>query len=328
MHTPTFARELQADAVLSRSTFGTQPQGLWKNALRLSLKNPANTHVISLGERTLALWEGGLPSRVDPSSLSYLGRETFGGLLLDGDTAISTGLGRGVDEALGLGVGFSAHPREVGGRLVGWSWKAPILDSDLEIDIFEWEIASGKLLASSQARLPGKVAPHDFAVTANWYVYVLNGMALDPLPYVMGATGPVGALTTTGKGVSIVLLPRPDGEAKGSRGITIHTDDPYFAIHHATAFEEGREGGCDIQLYTAAWPNAEKGPFLGDWGGAGKSPCSETTPSLPRPACALTLLLSLSPSSLSSCCSPLASPSPSPSPSTTPSLLPLPEACL
>ena len=52
--------------------------------------------------------------------------------------------------------------------------------------------------------------------------------------------------------------------------ITIETDDPYFAIHHATALEE--EGGSEeellrLTLYTAAWPRVGEGPFLGDWGG-------------------------------------------------------------
>jgi hypothetical protein len=48
--------------------------------------------------------------------------------------------------------------------------------------------------------------------------------------------------------------------------LVVETEDPYFNIHHATAFEE--EGGRTVRLYTAGWPRVVPGPFLGDWGGA------------------------------------------------------------
>ena len=53
---------------------------------------------------------------------------------------------------------------------------------------------------------------------------------------------------------------------KGVDSVVLQTDDPYFGIHHATAFEE--DGGRTGRLYTAGWPSVVPGPFLGDWGGA------------------------------------------------------------
>ena len=53
-------KEEQANAVLFRNTFGTQPKralGPLQNAFDLYLKNPANTNVVLWGERLLALWE-------------------------------------------------------------------------------------------------------------------------------------------------------------------------------------------------------------------------------------------------------------------------------
>ena len=53
-------REHEADAVLYRNTFGTQPKkplGPLQNAFDLVLKNPANTNVVLWGNRLLALWE-------------------------------------------------------------------------------------------------------------------------------------------------------------------------------------------------------------------------------------------------------------------------------
>lgn len=53
-------KEHEADAVLYRNTFGTQPRkplGPIQNAFDLVLKNPANTNVVLWGNRLLALWE-------------------------------------------------------------------------------------------------------------------------------------------------------------------------------------------------------------------------------------------------------------------------------
>lgn len=56
------AKEEEANAVLYRNTFGTQPRralGPLQNAFDLYLKNPANTNVVLWGDRLLALWEVG-----------------------------------------------------------------------------------------------------------------------------------------------------------------------------------------------------------------------------------------------------------------------------
>ena len=74
-------------------------------------------------------------------------------------------------------------------------------------------------------------------VTDNYYIFALNACELRLAPYLFGLCGPVGALRTTGRGVTLKLIPRPGGTRAGSAPITVETEDPYFAIHHATAFE-------------------------------------------------------------------------------------------
>jgi len=145
----------------------------------------------------------------------------------------------------------------------------------LAIQICEWDVATGALLETTPARLPSAIAPHDFVITENYYVFVLNGMELKLAPYVLGLCGPVGALLTTGEGVTLKLVPRPGSTAAklGRKPLTVRTQDPYFAIHHANGLEELAVGGGAgevpmIRLYTAAWPKVGAGPFLGDWGGA------------------------------------------------------------
>jgi len=233
VRTPEYAAEEAADTVLHRNTFGTQPAsgplGELENAFDLVLKNPANTNVQSWGGKLLALWEAALPCRIDPDTLEYVGRETFDGLLPDGALTVASGIGPEVDASLGLGVAFTAHPREdrKRGRVVGWSWAAPLVGSSLSVTVHEWDAASGALLASTPTALPSAIAPHDFALTDSWhadsaasrqeseggrlslstppprrgrYIFALNAMQLNLFPYVLGLTGPVGALRTTGEG--------------------------------------------------------------------------------------------------------------------------------
>jgi len=293
VETPAFVAERAADEVLHRNTFGTQPEhegplgDVRANAFNLALKNPANTNVQLIGGKLLALWEAALPCVIDPLTLTYEGRETFDGLMPPGELTVTSGVGE-LDKTLGFGVAFTAHPREdrKRGRTVGWSWAAPMVGDELAVTIHEWRTASGELVHSKQISLPSAIAPHDFAITDSWYIFALNAMELKLLPYVLGLVGPVGALCTTGEEVVLRLVPRPDGPHAHREPLTVHTRDAYFAIHHAVAFDEPPSGADDaaeaddgtaaaetrgseaVRLYTAAWPTAEKGPFLGDWGGA------------------------------------------------------------
>ena len=267
--TPWHQEEVAADKILHRNTFGTQPKSLLPPVGQIALKNPANTHVaVSWGGKLLALWEAAMPCRIDPKTLKYTGVETFEGEgdFVAGGLTVTTGI-EALDRSAGLGQAFTAHPREdrKRGRMVGWTWQAPMVGDELLIKIHEWDAESGKLVHSVATTLPSPIAPHDFALTDNWYVYVMNGMELKLAPFVLGLTGPVGSLLTTGEGVKLKLIPRPDGACAGREPISVTTTDPYFAIHHATAFEESPD---ELRLLTAAWPKVGGGPFLGDWGGA------------------------------------------------------------
>ena len=93
VRTADFEEEEAADAILKRNTFGTQPEGggVLANAGRLALKNVANTNVITLGGKVLALWEAGMPQRVVPSTMDCEGNDDMGGSLLEGGLVVSTG---------------------------------------------------------------------------------------------------------------------------------------------------------------------------------------------------------------------------------------------
>lgn len=92
--TDGFKKERKYQKVLYRGAFGTQRRGgPLANVFDTKVKNVANTNVIYWAGRLLALWEGGLPHRMEADSLRTLGLYTFKGLLKKNS------------------VGFSAHPR-------------------------------------------------------------------------------------------------------------------------------------------------------------------------------------------------------------------------
>ncbi|WP_295434907.1 carotenoid oxygenase family protein [uncultured Thiodictyon sp.] len=79
VRTPDFVAEEAAGRLLYRG-FGTnRPGGVLANALRLRFKNTANTNVIWHGGQLLALWDGGLPYRLDPAPSQRWGRMTMPG---------------------------------------------------------------------------------------------------------------------------------------------------------------------------------------------------------------------------------------------------------
>ena len=109
------------------------------------IKNVANTKVIYWGERLLALWEGGLPHRMEADSLRNLGEYTFKGLLKKGTQ-------------------FSAHPRIDSGsnRLVNFAVNRAGRNSLLTIYEFDKDM---KVVKEREFQIPGFVFIHDFVVT-------------------------------------------------------------------------------------------------------------------------------------------------------------------
>lgn len=108
VETKAFREEATANKFIYRGTFGTAPRGLDNifppernginedppstpaflkvigNAFNTDIKNTANTQVISFGGKLLALFEAGLPHRLDPESLDTFGEDDLGGELSRG----------------------------------------------------------------------------------------------------------------------------------------------------------------------------------------------------------------------------------------------------
>ncbi len=80
VRTPKYLKETEAQRIVYRSFGQNAPGGPLKNAGRVPA-NAANTSLIWQGGHLLALWEGGRPWELDPSTLETLGEVNYGGRL-------------------------------------------------------------------------------------------------------------------------------------------------------------------------------------------------------------------------------------------------------
>lgn len=221
VRTREFTAEEASGRLLYRG-FGTnRPGGLWKNLFRMRFKNAANTSVVHHAGHTLALWEGGIPHRIDPETLETLGRFTYGSALR------AKGL---IDRVLAPERPFSAHPRldpDTGelwnfGTAYGLRHKLLIYRVD----------ANGQLHTRA---FPMKQLPfvHDMALTRRFAIVVLPAARFDVPATLLGLKSPVASLQLEDAPGEAWLVPREGGEP-----VRIAVP-PGFVFHWAHAYEHG-----------------------------------------------------------------------------------------
>jgi all-trans-8'-apo-beta-carotenal 15,15'-oxygenase len=219
--------ELRAGKMLHRA-FGTNlPGGFRKNLLRLRFKNAANTNVIWHGGRLLALWEGGVPHRLDPDTLATRERFTFGG-------ALTPSWSRPLDRLLAPELPFSAHPRidpRTGdlfnfGTLLGRKHRLVIYRVD----------ARGRLAERRFLDLDAMPFVHDFVLTPRYLVFFLPPVTFDVPRALLGLVSPVEAIHhAKGAPTRILVVPRDGGAPR-----TLETRGG-FVFHFVNAFERDDE---------------------------------------------------------------------------------------
>ena len=221
VRTEGWQAEEEAGTFTYRGVFGTQkPGGPVANAFDLRLKIIANTHVVRLGDKLLALWEASSPHALDPETLDTRGID-----LLDGNLAPA--------EA------FCAHPRFDPGhhgdrRMVSFGVKAGPRSTIRLMEFGADGPAAGDLLADQKHSFKGFAFLHDFAITPHWAVFLQNAVSFNPLGFVFGLKGAAQCLgSKPGVPGEFWLLPR-SGDGK-----PLQVAAPEgFVFHHLNAYEE------------------------------------------------------------------------------------------
>lgn len=159
VETPQFLKEEQAGRLMY-SGYGMLPPGGLFERFTKSLKNAANTSVLALNDRLLALWEGAHPYTLNLETLETGQIEDFAGL----------------PES----IPFSAHPKRdpKTGDIYNFGisfGKNPILNIHC-VD------ATGKLKRQGRHELEGFPLIHDFAMAGQYLLFFVSPVRSNPLP--------------------------------------------------------------------------------------------------------------------------------------------------
>lgn len=190
---------------------------MW-DVLRGNMRNVANTSVLPYGSDLLALWEGGLPTAVDPATL---------------DT-------RGVTDLGCIPGSFSAHPhRHPSGAWVNHGLRLGRVNT---LDLFWLPPAGPPRLLRSERIGPAMV--HDFALTERFAVFFLSPLILDLWSLMRGRRAFGDALDwRPERGTEVLVLPLDGGPS--CRFFT----EPFYQWHFANAWEEGDTIVVDFARY-------------------------------------------------------------------------------
>jgi all-trans-8'-apo-beta-carotenal 15,15'-oxygenase len=227
VRTPLYIKELEKQKVCGRGVFGTAKNkgAWWSNIFDVKVKNIANTHILPWNNRLFALWEGGKPFELNPTTLETMG---------EGDSDF--------DGSIPKGQTYAAHykidPKTNTICSFAIDHHIPNTNKAHTITVMEHN-ADLKLRYLERYSLPGFGLAHDTAITDSYFLFPCAPVKFDPIPFVLGRKGVAQCISwddTIGKG-QIHLVPRGSGEA-----ISIDIP-PSFNFHISNAFEETDENG-------------------------------------------------------------------------------------
>lgn len=226
VRTREFLEENAAGRMRYRA-FGTNlPGGLLRNLLRVRFKNAANTSVQFHGGHLLALWEGGVPHKLDAETLETLERFDYGGALTA--AAERNWLERVITPELP----FAAHPRldPVTGELFNFG----ILLGRRNRLLLYRVAPNGTLDKTEQIPLDALAFVHDFVLTQKYRIFFLSAVEFDVLPALGGLVAPAAAIRERPDAPTRILVVPRDG----SSPVAIEAP-ACFVFHHINGYDEG-----------------------------------------------------------------------------------------
>lgn len=162
VQTEGYLAEAKADKYLFPNYGMTAPGAFWNNVTK-SPKNSANTSVLAVGDRLLALWEGGLPHGLDLATLETLGKDS---------------LGETLDNP------FSAHPKvdAATGEIFNFGISP---GKDTTLHLYKSD-KSGKVIKQNSFPLDGLPLVHDFVLAGDYLVFLISPVRTNVIPVLLG----------------------------------------------------------------------------------------------------------------------------------------------
>lgn len=162
--TEGYQAEAQAGKLLYGNYGMTAPGPIW-NHWRRPIKNAANTSVLALPDRLLALWEGGSPYALDLETL-----ETVGAVRLS--------------EQIGE-LPYSAHPKRDAETGEIFNFGISLGAGSAKLNLYRSD-RTGAVLQHQAIALSGVPLVHDFILAGPYLVFILPPVRLEMLPVALG----------------------------------------------------------------------------------------------------------------------------------------------
>ncbi|MEM9922481.1 MAG: carotenoid oxygenase family protein [Cyanobacteria bacterium P01_D01_bin.50] len=156
VQTEGFKEEASAGKLLYGNYGMTAPGAIWNQWLK-PIKNAANTSVLALPDKLLALWEGDNPHALDLQNLDTLGKDDLGGL--------------------DAGLAYSAHPKIDfhTGEIFNFGISAGV---NSILNIYKSD-ATGKIVGKAAHKIDGTPLIHDFVLAGGYLIFFISPVRLN-----------------------------------------------------------------------------------------------------------------------------------------------------
>jgi all-trans-8'-apo-beta-carotenal 15,15'-oxygenase len=220
VQTEGYQKETAANQFLFPNYGMTAPGAIW-NKIAKEPKHTANTSVLALPDRLLALWEGGNPYALDLQTLETLGLDNLSGLSRSEP--------------------FSAHPKidPQTGEIYNFG-----IVADLTITLNTYKFArTGNLLKKSSIKVEELPLLHDFVMAGQYLIFFIPPVRVNVLPVVAGLKSFSEAMEWKPElGTQILVFDR-DTLSLVSRGKA----DPWYQWHFGNGYVDD-DGSVVMEL--------------------------------------------------------------------------------
>ncbi|MBW4551356.1 MAG: carotenoid oxygenase family protein [Aphanocapsa sp. GSE-SYN-MK-11-07L] len=175
-------------------------------------KNAANTSVLALPDKLLALWEGGLPHRLDLENLETQGLDQLGALLPK--------------------QAYSAHPKRdpKTGDIYNFGLE---YGKEIALNLFRSD-ASGQIRQQASLPLERFSLVHDFAIAGPYLIFLIPPLQMHVLPLLLGIKSfSDGFQWRPSLGTQVLIIDRETFQP-----VTTFEVDPWFQWHIGNGYVE------------------------------------------------------------------------------------------
>lgn len=222
VRTRKYIEETKAQKILYRGLGTQRPGGFLTNAFRPPA-NVANTNVIYHGQKLLALWEGGEPHLLSPSTLETLGSHRYDGKLSPMRPFSAHGkINPRTKELINFGVAPGIKP---------------------QLMLYKVS-AEGKLVTIKSLPLKFPAFCHDFALTEHYAVFFISPLMIkNPFSFLAGFKSLGESLVyDSNYPMDVWVISLDDFSIQNTFEI-----DPFIVVHYGNAYEE--EGQLVVDLF-------------------------------------------------------------------------------